>query len=203
MEVTTVSPDEIIGRLAELGVETGTGASTTAYTDLGTQVNLNAIAIGAGLDEVMYEPETFPGVVYELEAYDGTVAVVFGNGTLFVDSTGSVGVHEIADEITTQLAELGLVPDPDPGREFSLTPTEVPVPVEFGEQASEPAGNATGSTSTDDVGACAECGHGLTGEENFCPECGAEVASNCPSCGYDLAGEEKFCPECGAEVAAD
>ena len=35
--------------------------------DLGESLNLNAIAIGLGLESVEYEPEQFPGLVYRLE----------------------------------------------------------------------------------------------------------------------------------------
>lgn len=219
MGAVTVHPDEIVARLDALDVDVRDGASTSAYTDLGTSVNLNAVAIGMGLDDVVYDPEAFPGIVYEPEAYDGTVAVVFGNGTLFVDSAASVGVHDVVDEVTAQLAELGLVPEPTPGGEFSLTPTEVPVPPEYAEYGTEPAGGdpATDGTDQASVGAvesasepaadateaCTECGHGLSGEENFCPECGAEVVPSCPSCGDELSGGENFCPECGTDLAAD
>ncbi|WP_188786767.1 zinc-ribbon domain-containing protein [Halobellus salinus] len=29
------------------------------------------------------------------------------------------------------------------------------------------------------------------------------AASSRPSCGHDLAGGENFCPECGTDIAAD
>lgn len=208
-------PEWIVGRLEQLGIEIDNGASTSAYADLGTPVNLNAVAIGIGLDDVKYDPDTFPGVVYEPEAYDGTVAVVFGNGTLFVDSAASLDVDEIIDEITAQLAELGLISEPTDGGDVSLTPSEVPVPADFaghsgtlGDAETDDtelgSGGDAGSESTDDdTGACAECGHDLSGDERFCPECGTEVASGCPSCGHDLAGGENFCPECGTDLAAD
>ena len=187
--------------MESLGVAVEGGGSTSAYADLGASVNLNAVAIGTGLENVVYEPERFPGVVYEPEAYDSTVAVVFGNGTLFVDSAGSAGVDEIVDDITAQLAELGLIPDPSTGREFSLTPTEIPVPAAYADATGSDADDGTGSAGDTDT--CAECGHGLSGGENYCPECGAAVAPSCPSCGHDLAGGENFCPECGTDIAAD
>ena len=197
----TVPREEVVEAVESLGVAVEGGGSTSAYADLGASVNLNAVAIGTGLENVVYEPERFPGVVYEPEAYDSTVAVVFGNGTLFVDSAGSAGVDEIVDDITAQLAELGLIPDPSPGREFSLTPTEIPVPAGYADTTGSDADDDTGSAG--DTGTCAECGHGLSGEENYCPECGAAVAPSCPSCGHDLAGGENFCPECGTDIAAD
>src|SRR5437879_12250676 len=37
-----------------------------ASSDLGTEINLNAIAIYLGLEKVEYEPEQFPGLVYRI-----------------------------------------------------------------------------------------------------------------------------------------
>jgi len=38
-----------------------------ASADLGVDLNLNAIAIGLGLENIEYEPEQFPGLVYRLD----------------------------------------------------------------------------------------------------------------------------------------
>src|SRR5437870_334548 len=38
-----------------------------ASSDLGTEINLNAIAISLGLEKVEYEPEQFPGLVYRID----------------------------------------------------------------------------------------------------------------------------------------
>ena len=51
--------------------------------DLGRTLNLNAIAIGLGLEQVEYEPEQFPGLVYRLEDVD-VVALLFGSGKLVI-----------------------------------------------------------------------------------------------------------------------
>lgn len=196
----TVPPEEIVDGVGSLGIEHDGGASTSAYADLGASVNLNAVAIGLGLHEVTFELQAFPGLVYEPEGYDGTVAVVFGNGTLFVDSSASVGVHEVVDGITERLADIGAIPDPTPGREFSVTPTEVPVPSDY---ADAPDPDPDPEDGGGDAAACDECGHGLSGDENYCPECGAAVAPTCPSCDHDLDGGEQFCPECGTGLAGE
>lgn len=46
------------------------------------QLNLNAMAIGLGLEDVKYEPEKYGGLVYNPEEYDATV-FVFWYGILF------------------------------------------------------------------------------------------------------------------------
>lgn len=47
--------------------------------DLGFQVDLNQLAIGLGLEQVEYEPEQFPGLVYR-PAESECVILVFGSG---------------------------------------------------------------------------------------------------------------------------
>jgi transcription initiation factor TFIID TATA-box-binding protein len=76
--------------------------------DLGRDLNLNAIAIGLGLEHIEYEPEQFPGLVYRIDDPD-VVALLFGSGKLVVtggtdpsDAEAAVGV------IVEQLTDLGL-----------------------------------------------------------------------------------------------
>jgi transcription initiation factor TFIID TATA-box-binding protein len=77
--------------------------------DLGRTLNLNAIAIGLGLEHIEYEPEQFPGLVYRIDDPD-VVALLFGSGKLVV--TG--GKHPddavaAVDVIIERLDELGLL----------------------------------------------------------------------------------------------
>lgn len=51
--------------------------------DLGHQLNLNAIAIALGLEQVEYEPEQFPGLVYRL-VEPSVVILLFGSGKAVV-----------------------------------------------------------------------------------------------------------------------
>ena len=56
---------KVFAELRELGIETTDDPEITiqnivASADLGQQLNLNAIAIGLGLENVEYEPEQFP-----------------------------------------------------------------------------------------------------------------------------------------------
>ena len=46
-------------------------------------------------------------------------------------------------------------------------------------------------------GECLECGHGLSGEDRFCPRCGTPVPQPCPECGHSLSPEDRFCSRCG------
>ena len=77
--------------------------------DLGEPLNLNAIAIGLGLEHIEYEPEQFPGLVYRLDE-PSVVALLFGSGKLVI--TGGKEPSDAADAvdvITERLGELGLL----------------------------------------------------------------------------------------------
>src|SRR5208283_1282446 len=58
-----------------------TGAKNVA--DLHTILNLNAIAIGLGLENIEYEPEQFPGLVYRIDE-PKVVVLIFSSGKLVV-----------------------------------------------------------------------------------------------------------------------
>jgi transcription initiation factor TFIID TATA-box-binding protein len=77
--------------------------------DLGTRLNLNAIAIGLGLEHVEYEPEQFPGLVYRLEDHD-VVLLLFGSGKVVI--TGGKypdDAHRALDAVRKELDTLGLL----------------------------------------------------------------------------------------------
>ncbi|ERG98778.1 MAG: TATA-box binding protein (TBP), component of TFIID and TFIIIB [Haloquadratum sp. J07HQX50] len=77
--------------------------------DLGESLNLNAIAIGLGLENIEYEPEQFPGLVYRLDQ-PSVVALLFGSGKLVI--TGGKDpddAREAVDVILSRLSELGLM----------------------------------------------------------------------------------------------
>jgi transcription initiation factor TFIID TATA-box-binding protein len=77
--------------------------------DLGYPLNLNAIAIGLGLENVEYEPEQFPGLVYRMEEPE-VVMLLFGSGKLVI--TGGQTTDDAGDAVTTvrtQLEDLGLL----------------------------------------------------------------------------------------------
>jgi transcription initiation factor TFIID TATA-box-binding protein len=77
--------------------------------DLGESLNLNAIAIGLGLENIEYEPEQFPGLVYRLEEPD-VVALLFGSGKLVVTGGKTPADAENAiDVISKRLTKLGLL----------------------------------------------------------------------------------------------
>ena len=77
--------------------------------DLGEDLNLNAIAIGLGLEHIEYEPEQFPGLVYRIDSPD-VVALLFGSGKLVVTGgTAAADAAAAVDVIVDDLDGLGLL----------------------------------------------------------------------------------------------
>jgi transcription initiation factor TFIID TATA-box-binding protein len=80
--------------------------------DLGDSLNLNAIAIGFGLENIEYEPEQFPGLVYRIDD-PKVVALLFGSGKLVI--TGGKQASDAKRAVTViveRLSELGMAPAP-------------------------------------------------------------------------------------------
>lgn len=78
-----------------------------ASADLGSIINLNAIAISLSLEKVEYEPEQFPGLVYRPDV-PKVVLLLFGSGK--VVCTGArkpQDVEDAVDKITIELRAAG------------------------------------------------------------------------------------------------
>ena len=82
----------VIGNMAKklngIGIKTLENPDITvqnivASADLHTILNLNAIAIGLGLENIEYEPEQFPGLVYRIDV-PKVVVLIFSSGKLVV-----------------------------------------------------------------------------------------------------------------------
>ncbi|MCX8172084.1 MAG: TATA-box-binding protein, partial [Archaeoglobaceae archaeon] len=80
-----------------------------ASADLGTDLNLNAIAVGLGLENVEYEPEQFPGLVYRLRD-PRVVVLIFGSGKMVVTGGKSPeDAQKAVEKISSELRMLGLM----------------------------------------------------------------------------------------------
>jgi len=110
----TTTLKHVFDELRELGVNVAASPeieiqNIVSSGDLDNTLNLNAIAIGLGLESVEYEPEQFPGLVYRLDDPD-VVALLFGSGKLVI--TGRSKVTDAEDaliKIEEQLNGLGLL----------------------------------------------------------------------------------------------
>lgn len=80
-----------------------------ASADLGTNLNLNAIAVGLGFENIEYEPEQFPGLVYRVKS-PKIVVLIFSSGKLVI--TGGKSPEECqrgVDIVREQLEGLSLL----------------------------------------------------------------------------------------------
>ncbi len=80
-----------------------------ASADLGVDLNLNAIAVGLGLENIEYEPEQFPGLVYRLDN-PRVVVLIFGSGKMVVTGGKSPeDARKAVERISEELSTLGLM----------------------------------------------------------------------------------------------
>ena len=85
-----------------------------ASSDLGAQINLNAIAISLGLEKVEYEPEQFPGLVYRIDV-PKVVVLLFGSGKMVCTGAKSIdAVGKAVDIVTAKIEASGVKVDRNP-----------------------------------------------------------------------------------------
>jgi transcription initiation factor TFIID TATA-box-binding protein len=74
------------GMIAELSDDWFRIQNLVCTAKLGESLNLNALAIGLGLEKTEYEPEQFPGLIYRPSGAD-SVVLLFASGRVVI--TGS------------------------------------------------------------------------------------------------------------------
>ena len=106
--------DIIAEKLRELGMSIHKNLeivvqNMVATSDLGGDLNLNEVAVGLGLENVEYEPEQFPGLVYRLN--DPKVALLlFGSGKIVcAGARKTEDVSLAVDKVSKELSLLGLL----------------------------------------------------------------------------------------------
>jgi len=80
-----------------------------ASADLKTDLNLNTVALGLGLENIEYEPEQFPGLVYRIKQ-PKVVVLIFSSGKLVI--TGGKSPEECEEGariVRMQLENMGLL----------------------------------------------------------------------------------------------
>lgn len=110
----TAALEQVFDELRELGIHVDDEPeieiqNIVSCADLGHKLNLNAIAIGLGLEHIEYEPEQFPGLVYRLDE-PSVVALLFGSGKLVI--TGGKRIEDAEQAlkvIEERLTDLGLL----------------------------------------------------------------------------------------------
>ena len=80
-----------------------------ATADLGGELNLDEVAVAFGLENVEYEPEQFPGLVYRVKE-QRVVMLLFGSGKIVC--TGGRNTEDIstaAENLSEKLNSMGLL----------------------------------------------------------------------------------------------
>jgi len=80
-----------------------------AISDLGSELNLNEVAMGLGLENIEYEPEQFPGLVYRIR--DPKVAMLlFGSGKIVCTGARQTeDVSKAVEKLSEELTSLDLI----------------------------------------------------------------------------------------------
>ena len=80
-----------------------------AISDLHTDLNLNEVAMGLGLENIEYEPEQFPGLVYRIK--DPKVAMLlFGSGKIVCTGAKKTSAVSLAvEKLSVELNSLGFI----------------------------------------------------------------------------------------------
>jgi transcription initiation factor TFIID TATA-box-binding protein len=107
---TTV--DIIAEKLEKIGVKVYKNPeiiiqNIVATSDLGGELNLSEVAIALGLENVEYEPEQFPGLVYRLKE-PKVAMLLFGSGKIVC--AGARKTEEVmlaVDKVSKELSLLG------------------------------------------------------------------------------------------------
>ena len=80
-----------------------------ATADLGGELNLNEVAVAFGLENVEYEPEQFPGLVYRVKE-PRVVMLLFGSGKIVC--TGGRTTEDVSaavEQLFENLSSMGLL----------------------------------------------------------------------------------------------
>jgi len=81
--------------------------------NLERRINVDAVAVGLGLEHVEYEPEQFPGLIYRLsDTRAGVLIFTSGNVVITPCRTNAQGQAAI-QTVVDRLIDLGLLDDRD------------------------------------------------------------------------------------------
>ncbi|MFC5973960.1 TATA-box-binding protein [Halomarina salina] len=90
-ELEGIGVDDV-GRAEEIEI-----VNVVSTFELPSNVDLNYLSVTLGLENIEYEPEQFPGLVYRIE--NGLVVLIFSSGKVVV--TGAESSSEILDAVNT------------------------------------------------------------------------------------------------------
>jgi len=80
-----------------------------ASADIGTELNLNQVAIALGLENIEYEPEQFPGLVYRLRV-PKVVLLLFSTGKIIcTGARNRTDLEQAVANLQSELTNLGFL----------------------------------------------------------------------------------------------
>ena len=80
-----------------------------ATSDLGGELNLSEVAVALGLENVEYEPEQFPGLVYRIKE-PRVAMLLFGSGKIVCAGARKIeDVSTAVEKVLKELTSLGLL----------------------------------------------------------------------------------------------
>ncbi len=106
--------DIIADKLKKLGVEVYKNPkiiiqNIVATAELGGELNLNEVAQGLGLENVEYEPEQFPGLVYRIKE-PKVAMLLFSSGKIVCAGARSTeDASKAVEKLLEELTSLGLL----------------------------------------------------------------------------------------------
>jgi len=106
--------DTIAEKLKKLGVDVYKKLdiviqNMVAIADLGGELNLNEVAMGLGLENVEYEPEQFPGLVYRIKE-PKVAMLLFSSGKIVCTGARSTeDALKAVEKLSEGLTSLGLI----------------------------------------------------------------------------------------------
>jgi len=105
------SKDQLLEALQQIGLELDDvdfdQNNAVFLEDFETEVQLEALAIHLGLENVEYEPEQFPGIIYRPVDIE-TVMLIFNSGKAIISGTISENVaQQSSDHLGNEIQRLG------------------------------------------------------------------------------------------------
>lgn len=114
LEMAQTALSIAVQKLSEIGVEVLTDpeieiVNIVASADIGTELNLNQVAIALGLENIEYEPEQFPGLVYRLKT-PKVVLLLFSTGKIICTGARTrADLEQAVANLQAELTDLGFL----------------------------------------------------------------------------------------------
>ena len=112
IEDARIAVEKAVKIISDMGIKVECSGiriqNVVASADLGSEINLNALAIGF-LERIEYEPEQFPGLVYRLDN-PRVVILVFSTGKIVIVGCKNIDeVERAVENVYKSFSSLGII----------------------------------------------------------------------------------------------